>query len=115
MKKLMIAAATLLVASSLSAFAASEKEENVASSGAAILLLSASKCDLNKFDLDRVMKQVQATYDMTGVHPGDYKQGEWMRKIFFTINQTDYMQQIYDGEPTMLRAFCQGMAEKFPR
>jgi hypothetical protein len=93
---------------------ASEKEEEFASKTAAILLLSGTKCDLSKLDIEQVMETTDKVYDATGVHPSDYPKGEWLRKVFFTITTTDFLRDIQDDQPQMVKAFCKSMAEKFP-
>lgn len=111
--KIMLAAA-LLAASSLHALSASEKEEEVASRSAAILLLAINKCGPSKFDSLRAMDQLDTVYSATGVNPANYPEGEWTRKIFFTMSQTDFLRKVRDDDPPMVKAFCSSIAERFP-
>jgi hypothetical protein len=113
MKKL-LAIAGLLLATTTAAFSATEKEEEFASKSAAILLLATGKCDLGTFNVEKLMSKINAAYDTAGVHPSDYKQGEWVRKVFFTISQTDYLREIDAGNPQVVRAFCNSISAKFP-
>jgi hypothetical protein len=111
-RTIMTAAALALLTTT--AHAASQAEEDFAAKGAAVLLLTASKCDLGTVDIERIMNQTDAVYDTAGVHPTDYKPGEWLRKTYFIINQTDFLRAIEAGDRQMVRAFCASMAEKFP-
>jgi hypothetical protein len=77
-------------------------------------MLAVDKCDLSTFDVSKMLDQIDAVYDTAGVNPDDYPKGEWTRKIFFTISQTDYLRKIQNGEPQMVNPFCKSIREKFP-
>jgi hypothetical protein len=114
MKKLLTAALTALTITTGAASAATEKEETVAGISVAIMGLTVEKCDLSKIDVVKVIDQTDNMLKLSGVNPDDYKEGEWTRKVFFIISQTDYLREIRDDKPQAVRAFCKTISEKFP-